>query len=141
MCKSTECQNCKNNNGVWVISNEILDKETLEDIYKEVVSDINKGECEATVKIVPQEEIDNILNKYIGVQVSDEKVESSTVEVTKGSIKGTVEKMEMNLNKEKEVKRLAEIILREMTDKKLPRVILEEALDIVDDKFLNDATI
>ena len=42
---------------------------------------------------------------------------------------------------DKEVKRLAEIILREMTDKKLPRVILEEALDIVDEKFLNDATI
>ncbi|WWU65184.1 hypothetical protein QJR26_03355 [Clostridium baratii] len=92
MCKSTECQNCKNNNGVWVISNEILDKETLDNIFKEALSEINKGACKATVKIVPQEEIDNILNKYIGEQVSEEKVESSTIEVTKESVKGKVEK-------------------------------------------------
>lgn len=114
MCKSTECQKCKNNNGVWVIPNELLNKEKLEKI---------------------------LVNALPKIKIEVQKVENSTVEVNKDSIKGKVEKMEMNLNKDKEVKRLAEIILREMTDKKLPRVILEEALDIVDDKFLHDATI
>lgn len=43
--------------------------------------------------------------------------------------------------RKKEAKLLAEVILKNMTEKELPRIVLEEALEIVDEKFLNDATI
>lgn len=43
--------------------------------------------------------------------------------------------------KEKNTKVLAEIILKEMTEKELPRIILDKALEIVNEKFSNDATI
>lgn len=42
---------------------------------------------------------------------------------------------------DKKVELLAEVILKEMTEKELPRIILDKALKIVDRKFLNDATI
>lgn len=46
-----------------------------------------------------------------------------------------------SVDKNNESKILAEIILREMTEKELPRIILDKALKIVDEKFFNDATI
>ena len=46
-----------------------------------------------------------------------------------------------SVDKNNESKILAEIILKEMTEKELPRMILDKALKIVDEKFFNDATI
>lgn len=46
-----------------------------------------------------------------------------------------------SVDKNNESKILAEIILKEMTEKELPRIILDKALKIVDEKFFNDATI
>lgn len=46
-----------------------------------------------------------------------------------------------SVDKNNEAKILAEIILKEMTEKELPRIILDKALKIVDEKFFNDATI
>lgn len=43
--------------------------------------------------------------------------------------------------RENESKLLAEVILKNMTEKELPRIVLEEALKIVDEKFLHDAII
>ena len=46
-----------------------------------------------------------------------------------------------SVDKNNEAKILADIILKEMTEKELPRIILDKALKIVDEKFFNDATI
>lgn len=49
--------------------------------------------------------------------------------------------MAMVKNKLEAAENLAEIILREMTEKELPRIVLNEALKLVDEKFLKSATI
>ncbi|CAM2079819.1 MAG: hypothetical protein NSGCLCUN01_04047 [uncultured Clostridium sp.] len=49
--------------------------------------------------------------------------------------------LEEKRSNEKKVELLAEVILKEMTEKELSRIILDKALKIVDIKFLNDATI
>lgn len=48
---------------------------------------------------------------------------------------------EIEKSNDKKVELLAEVILKEMTEKELPRIILDKALKIVDRKFVNDATI
>jgi len=52
-----------------------------------------------------------------------------------------MEQGKINVNKEKEAKLLAEVILMRMSEKELPRIVLEEALKIIDEKFLHDAVI
>lgn len=49
--------------------------------------------------------------------------------------------LEEKISNEKKVELLAEVILKEMTEKELPRIMLDKALKIIDIKFLNDATI
>ena len=52
-----------------------------------------------------------------------------------------MEQGKINVNNEKEAKLLAEVILMRMSEKELPRIVLEEALKIIDEKFLHDAVI